>query len=399
MGATVCAAFIDSKGQRSSAATAYLTDDVLQRPNLSVAVGCRVERVLFDNDTNGTTPRAVGVELRIAKDAPLFRVSARKEVILSAGAYGTPHLLLVSGVGPRKELEDKIIHVVKDLPAVGKNLVDHPSTGGIVFRATANAPTNDYLTRPLQALLALAQWFTTGGGPMAVLGSPGAIFVRSDDTSLPFGEAPMLDSIVDVTSGPNSPDLEFVWIPLVIVDGGRGKAPPGVRGVTMSAICLRPQSSGEITLKTNDIWDKPIIDPKWFTNENDMRVLIRGMRLLFKIARTEPLVSHTDLQENYEYPFLWPGSANPDTITDEELKGYIRKNFSPAWHPACTARMGKSEDSSVVNSKLQVHGIKSLRIVDASIFPNQLSGHPCAPIIAISEKASDIIKVEYSATL
>ncbi|GJJ13694.1 hypothetical protein Clacol_007950 [Clathrus columnatus] len=339
-------------------------------------------------------PRAIGVELRTSRDGPLFRVSARKEVILSAGSYVTPQLLMISGIGPRAELEEKEIKVIKDLPAVGKNLVDHAACGSVVYRTTKSLPTYDRLNNPLRALVALVQWYITGKGPMATLTLPGAAFVRSDDPFLSYdtpGEQ-IPHNLVDLTSGPNAPDLEIAWC----LDGGLGKTPPGIQGITISVVSLRPKSSGEVTLKTNSVWDKPIVDPKWFSDEHDMHVLTRGLRLILKIARVKPFADFADYREDKKYPFLWLGTQDPDALSEEELHGFIRQKSTPAWHPACTARMGKSEDSSVVNSKLQVHGIQSLRIIDASIFPKQISGHPCAPIIAIAEKAADMIKEAYS---
>ncbi|GJJ08197.1 hypothetical protein Clacol_002405 [Clathrus columnatus] len=361
MGTATWAACIDNDGCRSSAATAYLTDDVLARPNLFVAVNCCVERILFENENS--TPRAVGVELRTARNGPLFRVLASREVILSAGAYGTPHLLMVSGIGPEKELVEKKITVIKHLPAVGKNLVDHPTCGFVAYR-TKGVPTYDYLNNPLNALFALAQWYMTGKGPMATLVAPGGAFVRS--------------------------------VPMIVLDETVHKPPSGMQGITLGVACLRPKSSGEITLKTDNIWDKPTVDPKWFSDEHDMHVLARGVRLLLKIARTKPLVDFVDYREDKRYPFLWPGTQDPVELTEEQLHDFIRTNSRLAWHPACTARMGKSEGSSVVNAKLKVHGIQSLRIIDVSIFPKQISGHPCAPIIAIAEKAADMIKEAYS---
>ncbi|GJJ13692.1 hypothetical protein Clacol_007948 [Clathrus columnatus] len=384
LGAAPFLAFMDNKGQRSSAAAAYLTNNVLAWPNLSVAVNCCVEKVLFDDENN--TLLATGVELRTTRDGPIFCVSATKEIILTAGAYGTPHLLLVSGIGPRKELEEKGVTVVKDLPAVGKNLVD-------------GLPTYDYLAKPLSSLFALVQWYITGKWPMATLAAQGAAFFRSDDPSLPYsvpGGKPLPD-LVDLSSGSNAPDLEISWFPMLILDGGVGKIPPGVQGATARVVNLRPKSSGDITLETSSIWDKPIINPKWFSNEHDTQIVARGVRLLLRIARTKPFSGFVDFREDERYPFLWIGTQDPDTLSEEELYEFIRKNSKTAWHPvsqleACTARMGKSEDSSVVNSKLQVHGMQSLKIIDASIFPKQLSGHPCTAIIAMAEKASDMIK-------
>ncbi|GJJ13697.1 hypothetical protein Clacol_007953 [Clathrus columnatus] len=420
LGATTWTAFMDGKGYSeykiqtirqiypknsprlgSSSATAYLTSDVLARRNLFVALTCCVEKILFDNGSN--MPRAIGVELRTSRDGPLFRVSARKEVILSAGAYVTPQLLMISGIGPRAELEEKEIKVIKDLPAVGKNLVDHAACGSVVYRTTKSLPTYDRLNNPLRALVALVQWYITGKGPMAVLTSPGGAFIRSDDPSLPYdtpGEQTPRN-LVDLTSGPNAPDLEIAWwkqflnilsFPLIGLDGGLGKTPPGIQGITISVVSLRPKSSGEVTLKTNSVWDKPIVDPKWFSDEHDMHVLTRGLRLILKIARAKPFADFADYREDKKYPFLWLGTQDPDALSEEELHGFIRQKSTPAWHPACTARMGKSEDSSVVDTKLQVHGIRSLRIIDTSVFPKQISGHPCAPVIAMAEKASDMIK-------
>ncbi|GJJ10294.1 hypothetical protein Clacol_004520 [Clathrus columnatus] len=391
LGAAAFLATITDKGRRGYAAVSYLTPEVLKRPNLTVAVNCRVEKLLFDE--TGPKPRAIGVEFRRTREGPLYRVAGKKEILVCGGAVASPHILLLSGLGPRSELEKKGIKVIKHLPAVGKNFMDHISAGTFNLQAKPGT-TYDYLNNPLYALLAVAQWFFTGTGVVSELAAPGAIFVRStDDPCIPTNDPAEIP--IDLTTGPNAPDLEILWFPLTVVANAMTKTSSKVKGVTLSPVALQPKSVGEITLATNSAWDQPIIDANFLDEENDMKVIVRGCRLIYKLAHTEPFASMLELNPKPDYPFFWPGCADPDKITDGELSEWVRKNASPTFHPGCSCKMGTSEDSSVVNNKLEVHGIESLRIIDASIFPNLVSGHPCAPVVAVAEKASDMIKQRY----
>ncbi|KAF8521763.1 GMC oxidoreductase [Hysterangium stoloniferum] len=398
LGASSFTAFIDTKGRRTSSATAYLTPDVLSRRNLTIIVKSRVDKILFDTNTSISRPRAIGVEFSQARNSPRYRVHARKEIIICAGAFNTPQVLLLSGIGPAADLEEKGIEVIKDLPAVGQNLFDHQSCGALCVRTKA-AFSWDYLAKPLPGVFALVQWLLKHKGPLTSLPCQGGAFLRSDNPSISFesnkNEGDQDIQIADLTSGLKSPDIEFMWFPVLVVNNGFSAAPANMQGMTISALALKPESVGRVFLKTTSVWDKPIIHSNFFSSENDMKLIICATRLLLKLIKTEPLASIVESTPlpGKSYNFLWPGNvSDPDEITDEQLREWICKNTSPAYHPTSSARMGISEKSSVIDSKLCVHGVDGLRVVDASAFPTQVSGHPCAVVIAMAEKAADLIK-------
>ncbi|KAH9958741.1 GMC oxidoreductase [Russula dissimulans] len=367
-------------GQRNSAAIAYLTPSVLQRPNLTVAISTIVERVLFDE--SGSEPRAVGVEISKSPVSPKYRIKANCEVILCGGAVATPHILLVSGIGPQEDLSKVGIKVVKNLPQVGKNYYDHISSGPICLRSKPGY-TLDFLNSPIWAVLAMLQWLVFKKGPMTCLAAPGAAFIRVDEENLPYSSKSSTDVPVRTNNaGPITPDLEIT--------------PPGIYGVTIGPVVLKPESSGTITIKSSSVYDQPIIDPNFFASENDMNVLIRGVRFSMRIGRAdcvkdilEPKADSTDTKD-----FFYMGDADPDRVTDEEIKEFIRSHCSAAFHPTSTARIGASSETGVVDPRLRVFGVKGLRVVDASVFPNQISGHPVAAVVAVAEKAADIIKAD-----
>ncbi|KAJ7145563.1 GMC oxidoreductase [Mycena epipterygia] len=380
------ASSVDPRGERSSAATAYLTPDVLSRSNLTVAVDTLITRIILDEDE---VPRASGV-LTATKNGRLFAVAARREVIVSAGAVATPQLLMVSGLGPADELEKHNIRVMRDLPFVGKNLLDHFSAGSLVVRAKAGK-TWDHVLSPMGGVVALGKWLISGSGPMASIAAPVGIFVHSDTII----ESPNKDSkVLDLSSAPSTaPDIEIFFAPVIVVNNGLTKT-PGQSGLTIGCIAISPASKGTITLASSSMLDHPIIDPKFLSDKRDMKVLLKATRLGLRIARAEPLFDVLDLPDDSKdkSTFFWPGDANPDSVSDEELAAWIKRNGQTAWHPTSTAKMGSSPATSVVDAELRVHGVAGLRVVDASVFPTHVSGHPCAVVIAVAEKAADLIK-------
>ncbi|KAI9454085.1 GMC oxidoreductase, partial [Russula earlei] len=395
MGVSTFHTYID-KGQRYSPAVAYLTPTVLKRPNLTIAVNTIVEKVLIDE--SGPEPCAVGVEISKSPISPKYCITANREIILCGGAVATPHILLVSGVGPQEDLSKVGIKVVKDLPQVGKNYYDHISSGPICIRSKPGY-TLDFLNSPIQAVLALLQWLTFKSGPMTGLAAPGAAFIRVDDNNLPYSSKSSTDVPVRTNhAGQNTPDLEVIWFP--VVNGGFGiKTPPGIYGATLGPVVLKPESSGTITVKSSSVYEQPVIDPNFFASDNDMNVLIRGVRFCTRIGRAdcaknifEPKADSTDTKD-----FFYMGDVDPDRITDEEIKEYILSHCSAAFHPTSTARIGPSPETGVVDTRLRVFGVKGLRVVDASVFPNQISGHPVAAVVAVAEKAADIIKADATA--
>ncbi|KAJ7821470.1 GMC oxidoreductase [Mycena olivaceomarginata] len=389
---------VDPHGERSSAATAYLTADVLNRPNLTVAVNALIKRIVLEENEGENSPRATGV-LISAKNGRPFAVAARREVIVSTGAVVTPQLLMVSGLGPEDELKKHNIPVVRNLPLVGKNLLDHFSAGSLILRAKAGK-TWDHVLSPLGSVVALGKWLISGSGPMASIAAPVGIFVHSST----IVDSPDMDSkVLDLTAASSTaPDIEIFFAPLIVVNNGFTKT-PGLSGLTVLAnahapvqgcIAISPTSEGTITLASSSMLDHPVIDPKYFSNDHDLKVLLKATRLALRIARAEPLSRSLDLPADSkdQSTFFWPGDANPDKVSDEDLIAWIKRNGQTAWHPTSSAKIGTSAANSVVDSQLRVHGVTGLRVVDASVFPTHVSGHPCAVVIAVAEKAADLIK-------
>ncbi|KAE9398602.1 GMC oxidoreductase [Gymnopus androsaceus JB14] len=380
---------VGPNGERSSAATSYLTDDVLRRPNLTIAVQTVVSKVVFDS-SGADKPHASGVLLMTRKNGPLFAAAARKEVIISAGTVATPQLLSLSGIGPADELKKHGIPVVYDSPFVGKGLLDHFSAGSLVVRAKAGN-TWDSILRPLPGLAALLKWLVSGEGPMSSIAAPLGVFVYSDTIILPNENTPGKNDskLVDLSASHAAPDIEIFFAPLIVVNNGFTKT-PGFNGLTIGCVALKPASQGSITLASSNIWDHPIINPGYLSDPHDLQVLLKSVRLAMHIARTPPLADILELPKDSadQSTFFWPGDANPETVSDEDLTAWIKRNGQTAWHPTSSARMG-----SVVDAQLKVNGVTGLRVVDASIFPTQVSGHPCALVIAVAEKAADMIKM------
>ncbi|KAH9966190.1 GMC oxidoreductase [Lactifluus volemus] len=384
---------VTDKGKRQSVAVAYLSPSVLRRRNLTVAITTVVEKVIFDE--SGTEPRAIGVQVSKSPKSPKYRVKANREVILCGGTVATPHILLLSGIGPQEELSKVGIKIVKDLSQVGKNYYDHISSGPICLRGKPGY-TLDFLNSPVLGALAMLRWLLFKKAPMTCLASPGAAFIRVDDEKLPYHSNSSTNVPVQTNNaGPNTPDLEIIWFPLVS-GGATTQTPPGIYGATVAPVVLKPQSSGTITIQSANVYDKPLIDPNFFASENDMNVLIRGVRFSMRIGRAncvkgvlEPKADSTDTND-----LFYAGDADPDRITDEEIKQFILAHCAAAFHPTSTARIGASSETGVVDPHLRVFGVKNLRVVDASIFPNQLSGHPAAAVVAVAEKAADIIKAD-----
>lgn len=397
LGCTRFQTFINSWGQRSSAATAYLTRDVINRPNLDIAIKAQVTRILFDTETDASKPAAIGVELQNAKDssASLYEVFAKREVILCGGSVNSPQTLMLSGIGPKEHLKQHGIPVIKDNATVGTNLKDHFCTTGILCNAKPGT-TLDYLTDDLKALPSLLRWLTVGGGPLSSNIAEAAAFVRSVDppSALP---ASARVKPKDHGAGTIGPDLEIIGAPIMFVNHGEDKAPPGVNVFSMVPIGVRPQSSGTVTLKSRNPHEHPNIDPKYWSDpdDNDRKVLLVGLRVCLQIMRSAALKEWLLPVEPNDDPdsFWWPySSTNVDAITDDQLMRWMSRTAFTLYHPVGSTRMGPSAKNSVVDLECRVHGVKNLRVIDAGIFPEQVSGHPTGPIIAIAEKMGDVIQ-------
>ncbi|KAG7089330.1 hypothetical protein E1B28_011026 [Marasmius oreades] len=378
--------YVDQNYERVSSESAYLTPDVLARPNLKVAVNATATRILFEN-VDGEI-RAVGVEYASSALGTRYCSRARREVILSAGAVHSPHILLLSGVGPAEQLKAHSIPVVKDLPGVGANLVDH-----CVFDIGFKDKHNDFplivkAKGPLDVLKIISsmiQYSVLGiGGPLAMNFGEYAAFVRSDDPTL-FPPVEFPKQLEDSTSSENSPDLEIFTTPFAYKDHGATLFDVFTRA--LHVYLLRPNSRGTITLKSANAFDFPIINPNYLQSSDDVEKLMRGVKLCLRIAQQEPLRSYIDYSS---------GRSDLDQElhrkSDEELRELVRERVETVYHPTSTCRMAPMDQDGVVDSDLRVYGIKGLRVCDASFFPWIVSGHTAGACFAAAEKLADLIK-------
>jgi 3-(3-hydroxy-phenyl)propionate hydroxylase len=314
------------------------------RRNLRVRTGVFVESIVFDGD------RAVGVIVRTDNGPRVIR--ARREVILTAGAIGTPHLLLRSGIGPADHLRRFGLAVRSDLPGVGANLHDHLQ---VPFSAVATPDLVD-LPAAVPTPENLHQWETAREGPLRDLAGTGVAFLRTD---------PAL----------TVPDVEL----LIATGQGRG-GDPDRAGYRLAPVLLQPRSRGTLRLASTDPAAAPVLDPGYLTDPADLATLIAGLRAALRISRQPALRSWTAKRS------LDPGA------TDAELAVYIRASADTVFHPVGTARLGRDDDPfAVVDAQLRVRGIEGLRIADLSVVPVITRGHTMAPAVVVAERAADLI--------
>jgi choline dehydrogenase len=338
-------------GRRCSSAVAFLKP-VRSRSNLQIVTRAATTRILFEGR------RATGVVYRDTEGRE-HTVKARAEVILSAGAIGSPQLLKVSGIGEAQHLKEHGIDVVADLPGVGKNLQDHLQAR-LVFKC--NEPTLNDEVRSLlnQARIAL-KYALFRAGPMTMAASLATGFLRTGDH-------------VD------TPDIQFHVQPWSADSPGEGVHP--FSAFTMSVCQLRPESRGEIRLASPDASVYPKIHPNYLSTETDRRTIVAGINIARRIAQHAPL-KHKISEE-------FRPDASLDIDDYEATLDWARNNSTTIYHPTGTCKMGKGE-GSVVDERLRVHGIEGLRIADCSIMPEIVSGNTNAPAIMIGEKVSDMI--------
>lgn len=338
-------------GERCSAAKAYLTPN-LARPNLTVMTGAHAMRLLMDGR------RAVGVEARVKGSIAQFR--AKREVLLCAGALQSPQILLLSGIGPGAALQQQGIAVVHDLPGVGANLHDHVDVVQVV-----NAPQLTDLfglsfTGAAKAIQGLFEWRRTRSGMLTTNFAEAGGFIKSQP-----GEA--------------MSDLQLHFIVGKLIDHGR-KLSFG-HGYSCHVCLLRPKSRGTLSLASADPLAAPLIDPNFLADRDDVDRLVRGFKLMRHILKQPALAGY----RGRELP------ASGQARTDEQIEQFIRGHADTIYHPVGTCRMGPAP-TDVVDAELRVHGVQGLRVVDASIMPSIIGGNTNAPVIAIAEKAADLIK-------
>ena len=327
-------------GMRASAAVAYL-HPVIERPNLTVMPYMHVNRVLFEGS------RAVGVEA--SQLGQLQELRAEREVILCGGAYNSPQLLMLSGIGPAEHLTMKEVEVLLDQPAVGEGLSDHAA----VYEVWTT-PEPESLLLALEPA-AQEEFEASQTGPFASNLAESGGFAR-------------------VGSGAEAPDVQFHVAPIHIVEEGMGD--PQAHGVWVSTCLLTPESRGSVRLASNDPTAKPIVRNGFYAAEADLPRLLEGIRLA---------------QEICAQPSFRPYSADPFTApagdSDADLREHAARTTFPIYHPVGTCAIG-----SVVDAELQVEGIEGLRVVDASVMPKVTRGNTNAPVIAIAERAADLIR-------
>ena len=334
--------------RRESTATSFLRQ-AANRPNLTIKTGALVQRIIIEDG------KAIGVTVRQKKQEISF--TANKEVILSAGAFNSPKILMLSGVGEARELKRHGIEVKKELPGVGKNLQDHLSCP-VVFDST-NKKSLD----------------TMDNFPYILKNLFDFIFFRKGKLTSNIAEA---GGFVKTNPAEPAPDVQIHFCPAFNIHHGAER--PNGHGYSMIVKVLVPKSIGKVSLASADPQADPIIDPNYLSHKEDMEKSVWGIKLLQKLGLANAFAPY---RKNIRIP------AQP-LEDDEAIAAHIREYAETLYHPVGTCKMGQ-DDMAVVDTQLKVHGIDKLRVVDASIMPVIVRGNTNAPTIMIAEKAADMI--------
>ena len=342
-------------GKRCSAAKAYIVP-ALERDNLTVLTDTNVNKILIENNS------ATGVEC-IDSNNETITLNASKEVILSSGAFGSPQILLRSGIGPENEITKHGIEHLVDLPGVGKNLQDH-----IDILTVHKYNAMDLIGFSLKSIFykfpleILKYIFKKTGMFTSTIAEGGAFIKTRDDLEIP--------------------NIQLHYAPAMVIDHGRTSV--WGHGMSCHSCLLRPKSRGEVTLKSSDPFDDPSIDPKFLSHPDDMQDMIDGYKKMMEVLNTEPFSKY--IKDHTQTPI--------DITNDKEIEQALRTEADTVYHPVGTCKMG-NDDMSVVDSNLKVRNVNGLRVVDASIMPTLIGGNTNAPTIMIGEKASDLIKSDW----
>ena len=337
-------------GRRCSSAAAFLKP-ALKRPNLHIFTGAQTEGLILE------AKRAVGIRFR--RGDQTVEARARHEVVLSAGALGSPHLLMLSGIGTGEDLRQHGIEVVANSPGVGRNLQDHLQARP-VFKTTGST-INSETRHPLQYVGIAMQYALKRSGPMAMAASLGTAFLKT---------RPELAT----------PDIQFHIQPFSADKPGDGMHP--FSAFTASVLQLRPESTGHLALKSSSPDDHIVIHPNYLATKTDCDTIVAGIKVARAVSAAEPVASM--ITEEF--------SPGPDVAEndDEAILDWARNTSTTIYHPTGTCKMGR-DPMAVVDERLRVHGIDGLRVADTSIMPVITSGNTNAPAIMIGEKASDMI--------
>ena len=336
--------------RRCSAAVGYLRP-AMNRKNLKVVTNTLINRIVFDR------MRAIAVEYLEGRD--IVSVSASSEIILTAGAIGSPKLLMLSGVGPADHLQSLGIDVKCDLPGVGANLNDHFGID-IVAELKGSDSLDKYNRRHLM-LWAGLQYQLFRSGPITSNVVEGGAFWYADRT------APV-------------PDLQFHFLAAAGAEEGVPSVPSG-SGITLNSYTVRPKSRGTVRLRSSDPADHPIIDPNFLAEPDDLKVSSRGVQI------SKEIFSQPSLSKYIKRLHL----PDENVKTQKDFEAYSRQYGRTSYHPSCTCKMGVDE-MAVVDPQLRVRGLNGLRVCDSSIMPSLIGSNTNAPTIMIAEKASDMIR-------
>lgn len=336
-------------GRRASTARSYLRA-ARGRHNLHIETSALAQRILFEGR------RAAGVEYR--QNGALRTVRARKEILISSGAYNSPQLLQLSGVGPAELLKSHGIDVVLDAPGVGNDLQDHMQVR-IVMRCSQPITLNDILNHPGRRIMAGARYAAFRKGPLTIAAGTSGAFFKTD---------PRLAS----------PDVQIHFLPFSTDKMGEKLHP--YSAFSASVCQVRPESRGTLRIKSADPMAAPEIRINYLATETDRNVNVEGLKILRKILAA-PALKPFVVEESE------PGAK---VVSDEDLLAFCRQRGSTVYHPTSTCRMG-NDSLAVVDQRLRLRGIEGLRVVDASVMPDLVSGNTNAPVIMIAEKASDMI--------
>ena len=358
-------------GQRCSAAKAFLTPN-LHRVNLTVITDAQVQKLLIDENktTTGVSYKTKG---------KVHNIFAKKEVLLSAGAFNSPQLLMLSGIGSKEELAKHDIALIHELAGVGQNLQDHPDTVVVTHHKR-----NDLL-----ALRPKAAWWLF---KQALKYFPLSLNNKAlSKESVKNERSGILTSAIAESGGfikskPNltRPDLQLHFIPAAFDDHGRDLKMLLNYGVSLHTCLLRPKSRGSVSLYGNNASLHPKITLNMLSHEDDKKDMIQAVKIARAILAQPPL-SDNNSQE------IFPGT---NTQSDEEILEFLKNKANTIYHPVGTCKMGNDE-LALVDSELRVHGVKNLRVIDASIMPTLISGNTNAPTIMIAAKIADSILADY----